>query len=79
MAAKNQVPRTKHKEQMPQLRFLSREDVRQALGMNEAISLMREAFIALSEGRATVPVRLNMPVPEYNGRALFMPVYLPAT
>lgn len=47
--------------------------------MNEAISLMREAFIALSEGRATVPLRLNVPLPEYNGRVLFMPVYLPAT
>ncbi len=64
---------------MSRIRFLSREDVRQALGMNEAISLMREAFIALSEGQATVPLRLNVPLPEYNGRVLFMPVYLPAT
>jgi ornithine cyclodeaminase/alanine dehydrogenase-like protein (mu-crystallin family) len=64
---------------MPLIRFLSRADVQQALGMHEAISLMREAFIALSEGRASVPVRLNVPMPEYNGRALFMPVYLPDT
>ena len=47
--------------------------------MKQAIGLMREAFIALSEGRATVPVRLNMAVPDHNGQALFMPVYLPAT
>ena len=47
--------------------------------MKQAIALMREAFTALSEGRATVPVRLTVQAPEYNGRALFMPVYLPHT
>ena len=75
------LPRTTNHEQqtMPQIRFLSRADVQQALGMHEAISLMRQAFIALSEGRATVPVRLNVPMPEYNGHALFMPAYLPDT
>jgi ornithine cyclodeaminase/alanine dehydrogenase-like protein (mu-crystallin family) len=62
---------------MPTLRFLSRDDVRQALDMKQAIGLMRPAFIALSEGRATAPVRLTVPVPEHQGRALFMPVYLP--
>ncbi len=62
---------------MLKIRILSREDVRQALDMKQAIALMREAFIALSEGRATVPVRVNMPVPEHQGRALFMPVYSP--
>lgn len=62
---------------MPTLRFLSQEDVRQALDMKQAIGLMRPAFIALSEGRATAPVRLTLPVPEHQARALFMPVYLP--
>jgi len=63
----------------PTLRFLSREDVRQALDMKQAIALMPEAFIALSEGRAIVPVRANLPIAEHNGRALFMPAYLPST
>lgn len=62
---------------MATLRILSREDVQQALDMKQAIGLMREAFIALSAGRATVPVRTNIPVAE-GGRALFMPVYAPA-
>ena len=62
---------------MPKIRFLSQNDVRQALDMKQAIALMREAFVALSEGQATVPVRLNLPVPEHEGRALFMPVYSP--
>ena len=64
---------------MPPIRFLSQDDVRHALDMKQAIGLMRGAFIALSEGRATVPIRPTLPVPEHNGRALFMPVYLPDT
>ena len=39
--------------------------------------LMRDAFIALSGGRVKVPVRTNMSLAEYGGRALFMPVYAP--
>ena len=38
---------------------------------------MREGFIALSSGRASVPVRMNMPLDAHDGRALFMPVYSP--
>ena len=45
--------------------------------MKQAIALMRPAFIALSEGRAVVPVRLRVPMPEHEAAALFMPAYLP--
>ncbi len=64
---------------MPQhaFRFLSKEDVRQALDMEQAIALMRDAFADLSEGRADVPVRTTLALPEHDGRALFMPAYLP--
>lgn len=47
--------------------------------MPEAVVLMKDAFVALSEGQATVPVRMNVPMPEYRGRTLLMPVYVPGT
>ncbi|MDE2731781.1 MAG: hypothetical protein OXI38_10350 [Bacteroidota bacterium] len=62
---------------MPVVRILSRADVERAITMKEAIDLMRDGFIALSSGRVEVPVRLNMPMAEHDGRTLFMPVYGP--
>ncbi len=58
------------------LRFLSREDVRRALSMTEAIDLMHGAFVQLSQGKAVVPVRLNMEIPKESARLLLMPAYL---
>lgn len=47
--------------------------------MKEAIALMRDAFVLLSEDRVTVPVRTNVPLTEHDGgRALFMPAYSPS-
>ena len=43
--------------------------------MREAIDLMREGFESLSSGRTNVPIRMNMPLGEHGGRALFMPAY----
>lgn len=62
---------------MNTFRYLSGAVVRQVLDMTTAIGLMRDAFIQLSAGRATVPVRTALPMPEHDARALFMPVYLP--
>ena len=45
--------------------------------MEDALPLMRSAFIQLSEGRARVPVRTNLEVEEHNGDSLIMPVFLP--
>jgi ornithine cyclodeaminase len=42
--------------------------------MKQAIDLMREAFIALSSGRAEVPVRASLPTA--NGVMLYMPAYI---
>ena len=58
------------------LRVLSREDVRRAVTMAEAIALVRDAFAQLSTGRATVPLRTRLDVPEHEGVTLFMPAYL---
>ncbi len=56
------------------MRFLSASDVRAAITMREAIEAVREGFIALSAGRATVPVRGALESPE--GILLTMPSHL---
>lgn len=60
------------------IRFLSREDVRQALPMALAIEAMKAAFVQLSAGQADVPLRVALQVPRHNGVTLFMPAYLSA-
>lgn len=57
-----------------QLRILSADDVRAAIDMPGAIEEMRDAFIALSGGKATVPIRL--PLETDHGVTLFMPAHL---
>jgi ornithine cyclodeaminase len=56
------------------MRILSANDVRAAITMHEAIDAVREGFIALSAGRARVPLRNSLPTP--GGITLFMPAYL---
>ena len=57
-----------------QIRILSGADVRAAIDMPAAIDAMRDAFAALAEGRATVPVRL--PIETEHGVTLFMPAHM---
>jgi ornithine cyclodeaminase/alanine dehydrogenase-like protein (mu-crystallin family) len=56
---------------------LSSVDIKNAISMSEAIGLMKEAFIQLSAGSASVPLRTKIDMPHANGTALFMPAYLP--
>lgn len=58
------------------MRFLSGEEVRQALPMPQAIEAMKGAFAQLSAGQADVPLRVSLPVERHNGVVLFMPAYL---
>jgi ornithine cyclodeaminase/alanine dehydrogenase-like protein (mu-crystallin family) len=62
---------------MPTIRVLSRENIASTITMRKAIDLMRDGFIALSSGHASVPVRMNVPLEEHGGRSLFMPAYSP--
>jgi alanine dehydrogenase len=55
---------------------LSAEDVRRVLPVRECIEVMREAFVALAEGRATVPMRTAVPVGEQDERLLLMPAVM---
>ena len=58
--------------------FLNGNDVHHALPMTDAIEVMREAFMTLSSGDATVPLRAYLDMPQHAGGALTMPVYIPA-
>lgn len=49
----------------------------EAIGMPVAITLMREAFRMLSEGKVKVPLRTAMETEDHTGMALFMPSYAP--
>jgi ornithine cyclodeaminase/alanine dehydrogenase-like protein (mu-crystallin family) len=64
--------------QFSKIRFLSKNDLKKALTMHQTIEAMQDAFIQLSEGKVTVPLRTPLNLPEKNGTALFMPVYSPS-
>jgi len=59
-----------------QFLYLSAEDVRNNISMNDAISAMKEAFIELYSGEAIVPLRIHTEIKKHDATALFMPVYL---
>jgi alanine dehydrogenase len=58
------------------MRILSRADVQRALSMQDAIAIVRDAFAQLSNGQATVPLRVAVPIQKHDGVTLFMPAHL---
>ncbi len=56
--------------------ILSKEEVRQALPMSEMIAATKDAFAALSSGKAEVPLRSHLTISPHEGTSLFMPAYL---
>ena len=58
--------------------ILSASDIRNALPMKEAIEAMKQAFAALSAGKADVPLRSRVSVLPYEGLCLFMPAFVNA-
>jgi ornithine cyclodeaminase/alanine dehydrogenase-like protein (mu-crystallin family) len=57
-------------------KILSKQDVMRVLDMNDTITILEKAFADLAEGRAMMPQRTPIPVPDHAGLALFMPAYL---
>jgi len=55
---------------------LNATDVRQALPMSAAIEAMKQAFAALSDGRAEVPARAHLPVRPHDGVSLVMSAFV---
>ena len=56
--------------------ILNANEVRQALPMDQAIAAMRDAYAALSEGTAVVPLRTRLPISNHDALSLFMPAYV---
>jgi alanine dehydrogenase len=63
---------------MMKILCLSREDIRKAIGMREAIQAVKEGFIQCSSGKAAVPLRTNLPL-SAGDTLLVMPAWLPAS
>jgi alanine dehydrogenase len=61
------------------LRILSSRDIERSLPMAECIELMKKAFAQWSTGKATVPLRTQLPVSSQDGVVLFMPGFLTET
>jgi ornithine cyclodeaminase len=61
------------------LRIISRDEVKKAVSMAQAIETVKAAFAQLSKGRARVPIRTQLGVPLHDGVTLFMPAYLEQT
>jgi ornithine cyclodeaminase/alanine dehydrogenase-like protein (mu-crystallin family) len=55
---------------------LSRDDVRAALPMADAMKAAEEAYKAWSSGRARIPLRTALACPDGPGLSLFMPGYI---
>jgi alanine dehydrogenase len=58
------------------MRILSRADVQRAISMKDAIAIVRDAFVQLSNNQATVPLRVPIPIQKHDGVTLFMPAHL---
>eukprot|EP00164_Ancoracysta_twista_P006492 GFYU01009045.1.p1 GENE.GFYU01009045.1~~GFYU01009045.1.p1 ORF type:complete len:338 (+),score=118.19 GFYU01009045.1:173-1186(+) len=60
----------------PAMKILRASDVAKLMSMKDAIKVNREAFLAVVQGRVTLPDRLIMPVPKHDGFTLFKPAIL---
>jgi len=59
--------------------ILTAEEVRKALPMDETIQAMKNAYASLSEGKAAVPLRTQLPIPKREALSIFMPAHVDAT
>ncbi len=59
--------------------ILTAEEVRKALPMDETILAMKNAYASLSNGKATVPLRTQLPIPKNDALSIFMPAHVDTT
>ncbi len=55
--------------------ILNANEVRKALPMHEVIHAMKQAYAALSDGKADIPLRTALSIPRHEAVSLFMPAY----
>jgi alanine dehydrogenase len=58
------------------IKVFSKSDIKQAISMEQAIAVLRDAFIQLSAGKAVAPLRSAISIGKHSGLTLFMPAYL---
>jgi ornithine cyclodeaminase len=58
------------------LLFLSREQILSFFTMRDAIEADKKAFVLHTEGRAKVPLRINLDTEDKSGQCMFMPAYV---
>ena len=58
--------------------ILNQTDIKKIMQMTKAIAASKEALRLYSEGQTTVPLRLNIDIPNQQAQSLFMPAYIPA-
>lgn len=56
--------------------FLSREQILSFFTMRDAIEADKKAFVLHTEGRAKVPLRINLDTEDKSGQCMFMPAYV---
>ena len=56
--------------------ILNANEVRQAMPMDQTIAVMKDAYAALSDGRAVVPLRTRLMIEPHQAVSLFMPAYV---
>lgn len=56
--------------------ILNAEEVRKTLPMKDTIEAMKRAYASLSDGKAEVPLRTRVSVPNHEALAIFMPAYV---
>jgi len=57
-------------------RILSKTDLRRLLKPRDVLNAVEQAFVSMEQGRAVVPPRVGIHVPEHSGVCLVMPGYL---
>ncbi|MFC2029042.1 ornithine cyclodeaminase family protein [Chloroflexota bacterium] len=58
------------------MKVISAEDVRVALPMKDCIERMKTAFATLVQGKADIPLRTRITIPDQNAVSFFMPAYV---
>ncbi|MCE5202113.1 MAG: ornithine cyclodeaminase family protein [Synergistaceae bacterium] len=56
--------------------FLSREDILSVFSMRDAIEADKRAFVLHTQGKANVPLRINLDTETKAGQCMFMPAYV---
>ncbi len=61
---------------MRQTLLIGREEVKNLLGMTETLRIVEKAFVLKAQGKAIMPCKIYLDLPEYHGDFRAMPAYI---